>query len=160
MLLGVTGRNAAGKSAVINWFAKQGFTATSLSDGIREWLSEQAIPPSRENLIDGGRRLRAAEGSGALAQRALARVSGISRAIIDSVRLPQEVEVLATRPDFVLLEVVAPREVRWQRLLERGRVGDATTIEEFTAHEEAELVQAETRFAARASRRPDGPPPW
>ena len=39
-----------------------------------------------------------------------------------------------------MLEIRAPRELRWERLLERGRTGDAETFEQFSMQEESELV--------------------
>ena len=64
MLVGLTGRNAAGKTTVLEWFQTRGFLTGSCSDSIRSWLSENNIQPTEENLINGGRELRKGMGLG------------------------------------------------------------------------------------------------
>jgi dephospho-CoA kinase len=64
--------------------------------------------------------------------------------IVDSIRTPEEVEAFRIRPDFLLIEVDASAEVRWQRMQSRGRSGDPTTESEFMAQEEAEAVAADS----------------
>ncbi|MSP92567.1 MAG: hypothetical protein EXR79_12325 [Myxococcales bacterium] len=144
MIVGLTGRNAAGKGTVAAWFRARGFAYTSLSDAIRVWLAGQGKEPTRDHLIWGGRALRRAGGPGVLAERTLAALVPESDVIVDSIRTPAEVAVLRARPDFVLLEVHASEAVRWQRLAARGRAGDAATLEEFRRQEGAELSSADS----------------
>jgi dephospho-CoA kinase len=59
-------------------------------------------------------------------------------AVVDSIRTPAEVEALRSRGDFVLIEVSADEESRWQRMTERRRVGDPTEKEMFLSQEAAE----------------------
>ena len=58
MLVGLTGRNASGKSTFVEWFSAKGLRSVSCSDSIRAWLTEQGIESTREALIEGGRELR------------------------------------------------------------------------------------------------------
>ncbi|MAS18513.1 MAG: hypothetical protein CMA38_03800, partial [Euryarchaeota archaeon] len=71
MLIGLTGKNASGKSTVVNWFSKKGLETLSCSDSIRAWLAEQNIEPTRDALIEGGRELRRKGGAGILAEMLL-----------------------------------------------------------------------------------------
>ncbi len=144
MLVGLTGRNAAGKTTIVEWFHNLGFGAGSCSNSIRVWLTEQGLDETRQNLIQGGRTLREQGGAGVLAEMLLAQIAVDENYVIDSVRTPAEVEALQERPDFLLLEVQAEREVRWQRLLTRGRTGDAENFEQFVAQEQAELEAADS----------------
>ena len=48
MLVGLTGRNASGKSTFVEWFSAKGLRSVSCSDSIRAWLAEQGIEPTRE----------------------------------------------------------------------------------------------------------------
>ena len=89
MLVGLTGRNAAGKTTVLEWFQTRGFLTGSCSDSIRSWLSENGIQPTRENLINGGRELRKRHGPGILAEMLLEAFEG-ENAVIDSIRTPDE----------------------------------------------------------------------
>ncbi|MDC3246982.1 hypothetical protein OAU60_01065 [Euryarchaeota archaeon] len=58
VLIGLTGRNASGKSTIVDWFSKKGLKTASCSDSIRAWLAEENIEPTRDALIEGGRELR------------------------------------------------------------------------------------------------------
>ena len=71
MLVGLTGRNASGKTTVVQWFASRCVQTLSCSDSIRRWLSEEGIKETRESLIEGGRELRRRGGAGVLAEMLL-----------------------------------------------------------------------------------------
>ena len=143
MWFGLTGRNASGKTTVVEWLVENGYVAASCSDSIRSHLKNQGIEINRENLIAGGRELRAAHGPGILAEMLRDAHHDLADLVIDSIRTPAEVEALRQRPDFRLIEVRASREVRWARLQSRGRGGDPLDWETFVAQEEAELVAAD-----------------
>ena len=137
MLVGLTGRNASGKSTLVSWFSGRGLTSVSCSDSIRTWLRGQGLETTREALIEGGRELRRDGGAGILAEMLLEILDG-EDAVVDSIRTPAEVEALRSRGDFVLIEVRADEESRWQRMTSRGRAGDPTEKETFLSQEAAE----------------------
>ena len=137
VLVGLTGRNASGKSTLVEWFSDKGLRSVSCSDSIRAWLREQEIETTREALIEGGRELRRRGGAGVLAEMLLEILDG-EDAVVDSIRTPAEVEALRGRGDFVLIEVRADEESRWQRMTSRGRAGDPTEKEAFLSQEAAE----------------------
>ena len=139
MLIGLTGRYASGKSTVVDWLVSRGFASESCSDSIQVYLKENGIEESRENLIEGGNELRRTGGPGILAEMLLERLDG-KDAVIDSIRTPGEVEALREREDFVLIEVRAGMEARWQRAKSRGRTGDISDKQTFFANEEKEAV--------------------
>jgi dephospho-CoA kinase len=143
MWFGLTGRNASGKTTVVNWLVDNDYIATSCSDSIRAHLKTQEKEINRDNLIAGGRELRAAHGPAILAEMLRDANTDVENLVIDSIRTPAEVEALRERPDFRLIEVRASRDVRWSRLQSRGRDGDPTDWETFVAQEEAELVAAD-----------------
>ncbi len=122
MLVGLTGRNASGKSTFVEWFSAKGLRSVSCSDSIRAWL---------------GRELRRQGGGGILAEMLLDILSG-EDAVVDSIRTPAEVEALRERGDFFLIEVRADQEARWERMNQRGRSGDPLDKEVFLRQEEAE----------------------
>ena len=80
--------------------------------------------------------MRSDGGLGALAQAVLPRLA--SRAVVDSIRHPGEVDVLRTLPRFLLLGIDAPQPLRFERSLNRGRAGDGATLEDFAAKERRE----------------------
>ena len=107
-----------------------------MSDVVREAAAEQGLAHTRDNLITVGVRLRVESGAGALATRTLPRLVG--REVVDSIRNPGEVAVLRTLPRFLLLGIDAPQALRFKRSIERGRVGDGETLEEFAQKETRE----------------------
>lgn len=139
MIVGLTGRNGAGKGTVAAWFADRGFECTSLSDAIRDDMRARGTPITRDNLIAAGRRLRREGGPGVLAEKILARIAPEADFVVDSVRNPAEVEVLRGRAGFVFIEVTASEATRYARMVTRARGGDAGSFEEFRRQEAAEL---------------------
>ncbi len=113
----------------------------SLSDVVREAATAAGLAHSRDNLIAEGVRLRSEGGPGVLARRILPRLSG--RDVVDSIRHPGEVLVLRTLPRFVLIGLNAPLPLRFERSINRGRLGDGATLEEFSRQEERENSDSE-----------------
>jgi dephospho-CoA kinase len=138
MLIGLTGRNASGKSTLVEWFSDKGMKSVSCSDSIREWLREQDKEITRDTLIEGGRNLRREGGGGILAEMLLEILKG-EDAVVDSIRTPAEVEALRLRGDFTLIEVKAGENMRWSRLQNRSRPGDPTTRRQFVEQEKREI---------------------
>ncbi|MEE2630250.1 MAG: AAA family ATPase [Candidatus Thermoplasmatota archaeon] len=137
MLVGLTGRNASGKSTLVEWFSSKGLRSVSCSDSIRTWLHDQGIDSTREALIEGGRELRRRGGSGILAEMLLEILDG-EDAVVDSIRTPAEVAALRSRGDFILIEVRASEDSRWERMVGRGRSGDPNEKSVFLEQEAAE----------------------
>ena len=141
MIIGLTGRNGSGKGAVAEYFVGRGCSATSLSDELRAWLRGRGLEPTRDNLIDGGLQIRTEGGGGVLARLALQRIARDGGDwVVDSVRNPMEVEALRERADFLLLDVQADVQTRFERVMARGRGGDALDFEQFLRQEQAELA--------------------
>ena len=139
MIIGLTGRNAAGKTEVSAYLKSRGFDFFSLSDEIREEAHSRALPITREVLIDVGNELRSKYGPGVLAERILQRLGQERNYVIDSIRNPSEVQVLRKRSDFTLVAVEANQSVRFERSRLRAREGAAQTLEQFVQEEEREL---------------------
>ncbi len=58
MIIGLVGRNAAGKGEAANYLKSKGFVYYSLSDAIREEAAKRGLEHSRDNLINLGNELR------------------------------------------------------------------------------------------------------
>ncbi|MCA9511806.1 MAG: AAA family ATPase [Myxococcales bacterium] len=144
MLIGVAGRNAAGKGEVVHYLAERSFYALSLSDVIRDELRKRGLEESRERMIDLGRELRAAGGPSALADRLVARLLPERNYVIDSIRHPAEVEALrASGRPFHLLWIEADEAKRFERMRARGRAGDPATLDGLRELEGRELARAD-----------------
>jgi len=143
MILGLTGKNAAGKGELAKHLQSKGFVYLSLSDALREEADRRKIDHSRDTLISLGNELRKKSGNGILAKRINEKIkkemdAGRKDFAIDSIRNPGEIEELRKNEGFLLVGVVTDEKIRFQRLLKRGRIGDATTFEEFKKQEDKE----------------------
>jgi dCMP deaminase len=144
MLIGLTGRNAAGKGEVARYLQKKSFYYYSLSDAIRDEIRSRGDEPTRERLIIVGNELRQRYGSSVLAERILAKIEDDKHYVIDSIRNPAEVETFRTAKHFKLIRIEAPVEVRFQRILNRQRESDPRTLEEFMTLENREAEGDDT----------------
>jgi dCMP deaminase len=139
MIIGLTGLNAAGKGAVARFLQSCGFAYHSLSDVIRDVLTQRGETSTRENMIKAGNEIRKAGGAEALASTLLKRINPGQNTVVDSFRNPAEVVVFQKHGGFVLLEVKAPEKVRFERLKMRGRFGDPVDRKSFRVLEKKEL---------------------
>ena len=137
LVIGITGKNCAGKDTVADVLEAQGFERHSLSDAIRAELRTRGAEITRDALIALGRELREAEGPAVLAER-MKRMIATDRVCLVSVRSPVEVASLRELDGFVLLAVDAPVDVRYAREMSRDREGAGGSLEDFIAIEARE----------------------
>ena len=150
MIIGLTGKNASGKGEAANYLKTKGFVYYSLSDVIREEATKRNLNHSRDNLINLGNELRKKYGAGYLAEQINKKIKQQLRNyknqnfVIDSIRNPSEAKELMKNNGFILIGVDAPIELRFRRLLERNRLGDAKTLEKFKQQEQRENLKSDT----------------
>ncbi|MBI4126154.1 MAG: AAA family ATPase, partial [Deltaproteobacteria bacterium] len=145
MIIGLTGKNGAGKGEVVKFLAESGYATHSLSDILRDELKTRKHAVTRENLITMGNELRATYGASVLAERTLKRLPLEANAVIDSIRNPFEVEALRQRDDFFLIAVIADPKVRFERTKQRARENDPTTFEQFLEVEARETTSSDPK---------------
>ena len=145
MIIGLTGKNAAGKGEIANHLKSKGFVYFSLSDALRDEATIRGLDHSRNILINLGNELRKKFGNGILAERINEKILESKKVfpektffVVDSIRNPGEIKELRKNEGFLLVGVVTDEKIRFQRLLKRGRIGDATTFEEFKKQEDRE----------------------
>ena len=144
IIIGLTGRNAAGKTTAGGALGARGFSYLSLSDVIREEANQRGLSNERENLIALGNELRERHGPGALAELTLAQMQPDRNYAVDSIRHPAEVMALkrGVRGTFSLFHIFAPLEARFARSRVRNRSGDAETLQDFIRQEEREFASS------------------
>ena len=133
MIIGLTGKMAAGKGTVAGYLVEQGYVYHSLSDVLRGELERRGVPESIPNLIDVGNELRTIEGPGVLGKRILKMIQDAdeNKALADSIRHPAEIQALRHIQEFYLIGVDAPQAIRYKRMAARGRSGDEMTFDQF-----------------------------
>jgi len=144
MLIGLTGRNAAGKGEVARYLQKKSFYYYSLSDVIRDEIRSRGLDPTRELLIVIGNELRQRYGANILAERILAKIEDDKHYVIDSIRNPAEVDAFRAAKHFKLIRIEASPEIRFQRILSRHRESDPGTLQEFIELENREAEGDDT----------------
>jgi len=141
MIIGLTGKNAAGKGELAKHLQSKDFVYFSLSDALRDEAARQKLDHSRETLIKLGTEMREKFGNGILAKRInekIRKLKNKNNFVVDSIRNPGEIEELTKNDDFMLIAVHADAKLRFERLVRRGRLGDARTFEKFEEHEKKE----------------------
>jgi len=140
MIIGLTGKNAAGKGEIARILVDGGFEYLSLSDELRAHLETLSMEPTRDALIEGGRQLRAEQGHDVLARRLAARFTQGLNQVVDSIRNPEEARHLMKLTSFFLVAVDAPLKTRFERAVDRARPGDPQDESAFEAAEKRELA--------------------
>jgi len=139
MIIGLTGSYCSGKDTVADYIVKNnGFIHFSLSDEIRLLMKEAGIEPTRENLIKFGTELRQKNGNGVLAQSVSKKFEQGKDYCITSIRHSQEVNTFKNIKNFVLINVDASQQLRFDRMQSRKRPGDPQTLEKFIELEQKE----------------------
>jgi dephospho-CoA kinase len=126
------------------YLAQKGFKSISLSDILRQIMRKEGEETTTVNMTEFGNNLRETKGHGYLAKEALKKI-GKGDAIVTSIRQVGEVKVFKTRPDFTLVKLDAPIEMRLERLIKRNRPGDIKNMDELRA---IEVKQAEGKGGA------------
>jgi dCMP deaminase len=139
MIIGLTGKNGAGKTEVSNYLKSRGFEYFSLSDEIRNEIRVRGLQMARDTLIQVGNELREKFGPGVLAERILTRLGNDRNYVVDSIRNPHEVDALRKRGDFTLLAIEADQATRFERSRARARENAAQTLQQFIEEEAREL---------------------
>lgn len=139
MLIGVVGSIASGKDTLADYLQSLGYMHQSHSAILREIMTAEGESIDVVNMTKYGNNLRETKGHGFLAKEALKRV-GQNDAVITAIRQVGEIETLRKeRPDFVLVKIDAPLEIRYERIRIRGRFGDVQSMDDL---KEIEEVQA------------------
>ena len=149
MIFGVTGYYGSGKDEFAKLLNKEGFIHLSLSEEIRKEIKKKKKRSTRKNLIDEGNNIRRKYGPSELADRVIKNIKPGKDYVITSIRNKQEVMRLKERKDFVLINIVAPVELRFDRLVQRGRKGDPITFEEFIQKERLEQMEQRQKEGER-----------
>lgn len=146
MIIGLTGSMGSGKGEVVKILEKVGFRYITLSQMVREEARKRGVPEEREQLMEVGNSMRAADGNGVLAKAALQKIneSGHDKWVVDGIRNPAEVDELKKNPDAHVVGLHADRKLLIERILKRNRDSDPNSHEEILHKIEREWGKGET----------------
>jgi len=132
-VLGIVGLPGSGKGEFSKIADQMGIPVVVMGDVIREEVRKAGLPPTDESMGIISKALREMHGMAAIAITCIPFVECIDSdlVLIDGLRGDAEVRVLQDHfPDFVLIAITAPDELRCSRLCNRGRSDDITSISE------------------------------
>jgi len=136
--IGFTGFNCSGKDTAADILVEIGFKHFSLSDIIRDEIKELGLEENRETLIYVGNDLRKNLGNNILAKRTNEKIKDLDKAVISSIRNEFEVEELRKNKDFILVSIEASIELRFKRAMDRKRIENIKTLDDFKKIDEKE----------------------
>ncbi len=162
-IIGITGTQGAGKDTVANFLVqKLGFEHLSLSDIVRDETSKRGLEQNRDNWREVADSLREKFGNGVMAVKMIEKITrfcldyneqkglDVKGIIITSFRHPDEVDIIKKHFNyFKLINIDAPIETRYERIVKRGKVADQVTLEEFREQEEKENVKCDVGMRIR-----------
>lgn len=118
-IIGITGAFGSGKSTASDFFESKGFAKIILSSFLEEEAKKRIKGKiTRKLLQDIGNTWRKKYGNGILAKKTLYLLlsKDIKNAVVDGIRNIGEIDELRKNNRFILLAVIADREVRFERL--------------------------------------------
>lgn len=154
LVVGLVGGIASGKGVVSSYLQKEyGAHAYTFSDILKDVLVRLHLRVDRGNLQTLGKELRRDFGADTLvnAMREDIARDDASMVVVDGIRFPNEVDMIQSFPDHLLLHVDAPLELRYERACRRGTRGEASlSLDEFKQLHEAETERHIGDAAQRA----------
>ncbi|MCX8196542.1 MAG: AAA family ATPase [Acidilobaceae archaeon] len=130
MIVAVTGMPGSGKSVAAKAIARAlGLPLISMGDIVREEARRRGIEITSESIEELARQLRREKGPAAVAQMVMERTK--PPLVVDGVRSLEEVELFSRYAEVCIVAVHSPPRLRFKRMLERRREGDALTEGEF-----------------------------
>jgi len=143
MLIGITGRIAAGKGEIAEYLKKKGFEYYTVSQVVREEAKNRGIEITRSNLQDLGNQIRREEGAGAWIKRLINKMDLKKNYIIDGIRNPGEIAELRKTKDFHLISVDAFENIRFERVVSRAKPSDPKDLKGFLEMDARDLAEVD-----------------
>jgi dephospho-CoA kinase len=142
-IIAFVGMPASGKSEGARIASKMGIPVINMGDVIRQEVLRRGLEPNDPNTGMVATDLRKCEGMDAVARRCISHIreAGSELVVLDGIRGIAEVECFRQEfgISFILISIYTPIEVRFSRILKRGRSDDMNSIEGLRLRDEREL---------------------
>lgn len=140
-VIGLFGLIGSGKDTVSDYIAKKyGYNVIIMGDIVRELCVQRGLEVNRDNLGMVQREQVQKYGITWFAEEVVRRIKANKwqKVVINGTRRPADAAVpkAAFGKDYILIQVDADPEIRFERMKSRARIGDPKTLEEFL-HQEA-----------------------
>ena len=144
-IIAFVGLPLSGKTTASRIAEEMGIPVVVMGDVVREEVKRRGLELTDENAGRVASELREREGMDAIAKRCIPmireRLDEKGIVVVDGIRGIAEVERFRKEfgDDFILINIEAPLEVRFERALRRKRDDDVKTIEDLRRRDEREL---------------------
>ncbi|MCS7093191.1 MAG: AAA family ATPase [Patescibacteria group bacterium] len=160
MIIGLVGPIASGKGTVVEYLVKKySFIGFSLSLIVHQEAKKRGIlSPDRETLQNLGNELRRHFGESVLMKRLIEKIRkddfdlSKNHYVIEGIRNQDEVMVLKSFPQSIVVGIRAKRELRFQRLINRNKPWDPKTYRKFLKIDRRDLGIGEPFFGQNVKR--------
>lgn len=136
-VIGIIGTICAGKDTAGNYLAQRlNWPSYQISGPLKDLLMERGEQLSRENLIRLGSWLALEKGPAYLAEHILTRAP--DKFIVTGMRQLEQIRYLRSSCNLLLIAIDANPKIRFQRVQQTNKLGEADSLEELIAREKAE----------------------
>ncbi|MEA1909334.1 MAG: AAA family ATPase [Euryarchaeota archaeon] len=144
-IIAFVGMPASGKSRAAQLAREHGIPAVVMGDVVRTEAERCGLDQSDAKIGSVGDRLRAEEGMDAIAKRAVPAIQKLQKdadiVVVDGIRGLAEVDLFRKEfgGDFMLISIVAPFNIRLERMSRRKRSDAVTDPDALKTRDEREL---------------------
>jgi len=143
-VIGLIGTIGAGKDTVSDYIQeKYGYNVITMGDIVRGIAKERGVEANRENLTNIQKEHIEKFGDNFFINKVIETIKSNNweKSIINGIRRPMDSKISKGEfgDDMKLVLVDADLKIRFNRLQNRGRVGDPKTMEEFHRQEQSEF---------------------
>ncbi|MCL4387915.1 AAA family ATPase [Candidatus Marsarchaeota archaeon] len=140
MIICITGMPGAGKSLVGEMLAAKGFKEVEMSAAVKEKMAEKGIEVNKDSIRDFSLNSRKEYGNDVVARWTIEKIKRLPEKdiLIVGLRSADEAKYFKTLESVTIISVVAPKMMRFDRLVERKRDDDPKNYSDFQNREEKE----------------------
>lgn len=145
IIIGLTGTLGAGKGTVVEYLVQNlGYKHYSVREFLTEEIKLRGLEVNRNSMVLVANELRARfSPSYIVEQLYLKAKESVQNCVIESIRTPGEVDMLAKQPNFHLFAVDADPQTRYSRISIRNSETDRISYPEFIENEQREMTSTD-----------------
>ena len=145
IIIGLTGTLGAGKGTVVDYLVQNmRYKHYSVREFLTEEINKRGLDVNRDSMVLVANELRAIHTPWYIVEQLylIAKKSG-HNCVIESIRTPGEVELLAKQENFHLLAIDADPMIRYKRISLRNSETDSISYDEFIQNEQREMTSTD-----------------